>query len=138
MLNDLMAISGLPGLYKMVANRPNGLIVEELDSAKKRFCSVRKHQFTPLGSVSIYTLMDTVPLKDVFLNMRKNIVEHPLPAKKADNDELMNFFSIVVKDYDPERVYPSDIKKIIRWYQFMDEKGILDEALDSEDKSEEE
>ena len=138
MLNDLMAISGLPGLYKMVANRPNGLIVEELDSAKKRFCSVRKHQFTPLGSVSIYTLMDTVPLKEVFLNMRKNIVEHPIPVKKADNDELTSYFSIIVKDYDPERVYPSDIKKIIRWYQHMDEKGILDEALDSDDNSEEE
>jgi hypothetical protein len=133
-----MSISGLPGLYKMLANRPNGLIVEDIDTKKKRFCSVRKHQFTPLGSVSIYTLMDTVPLKDVFISMRDKLEEHPLPDNSADNEALSSFFSIIVKDYDPERVYPSDIKKIIRWYQFMVEKGILDEALTEENTSDEE
>jgi hypothetical protein len=61
-LKDLIAVSGLPGLFKVAANRSNGLIIEEVDSGKKRFASVRKHQFTPLESIAIYTVEDSVEL----------------------------------------------------------------------------
>ena len=77
-LDDLIAVSGLPGLFRMAANRSNGLIVEDLETGKRRFVSARKHQFTPLGSITIYTDDgDSVELANVFRNMRDQLEDRP-------------------------------------------------------------
>lgn len=139
MLDELIAVSGLSGLYKMVANRPNGLIVEAIDTGKRRFCSVRKHQFTPLGSIAIYTIIDTIPLKEVLQKMHSMRAEYELPGDKAGKSELTNYFANIVPQYDRDKVYPSDIKKLIKWYQFLEKHELLHEITsDSEANNEEE
>ncbi len=138
MIDDLIAVSGLPGLYKMVANRNNGLIVEDIESGKRRFCSIRKHQFTPLGSISIYTMMDTISLQDVFKNMQAQSDEVPMPDGNWDKATLNEYFKEIVPEYDRDKVYPSDIKKLIKWYRFLQEHDLLAWVLSSHSTSSEE
>ena len=89
-LSRLVAISGLPGVFSMVKNRPDGLIVEDYTNKKKRFVSARKHNFTPLDSISIYTEDDTKDIKKVFSTMHEmeEEGEKPVDPKKASDDEL--------------------------------------------------
>ncbi len=134
MLNDYLAVSGMPGLYKMVANRKNGLIVEDLKDGRKRFCSVRKHQFTPLGSIAIYTYTDTVPLREVFQSMQDSGVVVPVP--NSDGASLETYFEQIVPDYDKNRVYTTDIKKLIKWYNYLLESDLLSNALRTDDEEE--
>ena len=133
-LNNILAISGLPGLYELTANRPNGLLVSPLEGGKNKFCPSRKHQFTPLETVAIYTWADTVDLKDVFKTMMEKSADLPLPSHKESNDVLRAYFEEIVPEYDKDRVYPNDIKKVLKWYNSLDGKGYLT----AEDPSEEE
>ncbi len=128
-LENIVAVSGLPGLYKMVGNRKNGLLVEDYDKGTTKFCSVRKHQFTPLETCSIYTDTDTAPLKDIFDTMEKN---PPIPLN-SPSQELHNYFREVLEDYDEDRVHISDIKKVIKWYSFLKERNLL--IKDAEESS---
>lgn len=123
--DDLLAVSGLPGLYTMVANRSNGLIVEEIKSKKRRFASSRKHQFTPLGSIGIYTDDgDTVELKKVFRNINDQLEDNPIPKGNSNDAVLKEFFEDVLPNYDKDRVKINDIKKTIKWFSFLHENGI--------------
>lgn len=120
-LEKIISVSGLPGLYNLVATRNNGLLVSDMDSGKTKFCSVRKHQFTPLDTVAIYTLEDSSPIKDVFKAMQN----HPPVSPKSTNDELMEYFDKVLPDYDEDRVFPGDVKKVIKWYNFLNDRKLL-------------
>lgn len=137
-LDKYVAVSGWPGLYEMAANRSNGLIVTDLETKKSRFASVRKHQFTPLGSVAIYTYADSIPIADIFKAMiaKKDTLE--IPTGKESKDVLNNYFSEIVPDFDKDRVYPSDIKKVIKWYHFLNERNLLTEEAQEDSKSDEE
>lgn len=127
-LERLVAVSGRPGIYRMAANRPNGLILEELDSKKRMFASGRVHQFTPLESISIYTEdeQDTVDLKQVFRNMFSQLEQLPTPSSKAKPQELRSYFLEILPSHDTDRVLISDIKKIIKWFNFLNDRGIID------------
>ncbi len=138
MIDELIAVSGLPGLYKMVANRNNGLIVEDIETGKRRFCSIRKHQFTPLGSISIYTMTDTISLQNVLRKIDSQENEYPVPDTKADKSILVAYFANIVPDFDRDKVYPSDIKKLIKWYQFLQEHNLLADILVDKKSDEEE
>lgn len=133
---DIIAVSGLPDLYELKSSRSNGLMVSHIDTKKTKFCSVRKHQFTPLETVAIYTITDTTPLKDVFKKMRELEKTTELISTKASSDELMSFFGQVLPDFDSDRVYPSDVKKIIKWYNFLKERDLLStiDAVASEEE----
>lgn len=135
-LEDFVAVSGLPGLYKMAANRSNGLIIEDLDTGKKRFASVRKHQFTPLESIVIFTEDedDSAELKKVFTNMLKQLADNPIPPNNAKPDELRTYFTKVLPDHDKDQVHPSDIKKIIKWFQFLNDRSLLSLETDSSEE----
>lgn len=126
-LHKLVAVSGRPGIYKMAANRPNGLIIEDLDSGKKMFAPSRKHQFTPLESISIYTENeeDTVELKTVFRSMLAQIEEIPPVNTKAGAIEIKSYFEQVLPEYDRDKVLVSDIKKLIKWFTFLNERNYL-------------
>jgi len=126
-LSLVLAVSGKPDLFKMVANRSNGLIVENLNTGKTNFISARKHQFTPLESISIYTLEDTIPLKEVFQLLKKQ--DHAkIPPAGSSNEDIEQFFDQVVPDYDEDKVHIRDMKKVFRWYLFLHEKGMLEET----------
>ena len=136
-IEEFVAVSGLPGLYKMVANRNNGLIVADLDSGKRKFAPARKHQFTPLASIGIYTNDgDTQELKEVFRSMLEKLDTKPPVSTNASAAELSDYFAEVLPEYDEDRVYTSDIKKVIKWFNFLHERNLL--SLEEKGKDEEE
>lgn len=131
-LTKILSVSGLPGLFKMIGNRSNGLIVEDIDSGKGRFCSSRKYQFTPLESIAIYTQEDTIPLREVFEKMLK-IAPDKIPTPDKSDDELKAAFKNIVPDYDEGRVYLRDMKKMFRWYHFLNDRKLLAASSEEEE-----
>lgn len=139
-LEKLVAVSGMPGVYRMSANRSNGLIVEEIPSGKLKFASVRKHQFTPLESIGIYTDDgDTMALKDVFGKMLEQLPENPPVEPSSDTSTLFDYFAKVLPNFDRDRVHAGDVKKVIRWFIFLHENGLtqVSEAPQTADEEEE-
>ena len=120
MLNEILTISGKPGLYKLLTRGRGALIVENIDETKKRFPIQGTDKVVSLGDISIFTEEKEMPLREVFLaieaKLGKKVIE--FNWKKASNDELIKFFASIVPDFDRERVYPSHIKKIAGWYAF--------------------
>ena len=124
-LKDYVAVSGLPGLYKLVASRSNGLLIKEIDTDKTKFVASRKHQFTPLESVAIYTDSDSTELSEIFQSIKEKLEELPLPDAKANSVEVFDYFKEILPDYDGERVFVSDVKKVIKWYKFLSDRDLL-------------
>ena len=141
-LEKLVAVSGRPGIFKMAANRSNGLIIEDLDTGKKFFAPSRKHQFTPLESISIYTDKEdatedsTTELKTVFINMLTQIEDNPPISTKSNPTEIKNYFEQILPNFDKEKVLVSDIKKLIKWFNFLHSRNLL--ALPKEEEKAEE
>ena len=122
-LEPYVAVSGQGGIFKLVTSRNNGLILEDIETGKSRFYSVRKHQFTPLGTVAIYTLTDTVALSEVFERMKTSSSE--LPDLKGETYKIEQYFESIVPDYDEDRVSINDMKKVIKWFSFLNERNLL-------------
>ncbi len=140
-LEKLVAVSGRPGIFKMAANRQNGLIIEDLDNGKKFFAPSRKHQFTPLESISIYTNNEesTAELKMVFSNMLSQFDDNPPVSVKSNSSDIKSYFSKILPDFDQDKVLVSDIKKLIKWFNFLNERSLLElsaveEVLDEEEE----
>ena len=129
-LTDIVALSGMPGLYKLVASRDNGVIVEDFDSGARTFASIRKYQFTPLETVGIYTYKDVIDLADVFEKMDKSKTK--VPASNAQAAELYDYFRKIVKDFDEDQVFLGDIKKVIKWYGFLKERKLFEQSDEEE------
>lgn len=129
-IKNIVAVSGLPGLFKLIATKNNGLIVADPDTGKTRFCSVRQHQFTPMETVAIYTDDDTVEIGKVFQTMLDQRSALTIPSPNAPHNELQRYFEIIIPDYDRDKVYHSDMKKVIKWFNFLDERGYLTKADD--------
>ncbi|HRD82241.1 MAG: DUF5606 domain-containing protein [Saprospiraceae bacterium] len=131
-LDKLVAVSGMSGVYRMSANRSNGLIVEEIPTGKLKFASVRKHQFTPLESIGIYTDDgDTAALKEVFGKMLEQVSENPPVDPSSDTQTLFEYLAKVLPNFDRDRVHAGDVKKLIRWFSFLHEHG-LTQAVEEE------
>jgi Domain of unknown function (DUF5606) len=135
-LDEFVAVSGLPGVFKMVANRSNGLIIESIENGKRKFAPSRMHQFTPLASIGIYTEGpdDTMELKEVFRSMLEKVESYP-PVALGDAKTLQSYFKAVMPTYDEERVSVGDIKKVVKWFTFLNDKGLL--SLEEEQEEEE-
>lgn len=124
---DVVSISGMGGLFEMIKQRPNGMIVKGLGNNKTQFVSNRIHTFSPLDKIAIYTINDSVPLIDVMLEMLRLDNEEnkpPIPPKSSSPD-LKKYFVSILSDYDEERVYVSDIKKVIKWYNLLKEHDLV-------------
>jgi len=125
-LEKITSISGFSGLFKIIATRKDGVVAEDLQTGKSIFASSRKHQFTPLASIGIYTDDgDSIALFQLYKNMLENISS--LPENEQSEDANKTFFGIALPTYDKERVYPKDIKKSIKWFRFLNEKSIINE-----------
>lgn len=131
-IDEIMAVSGMPGLYKIGAARNTGMIVEEIDSGKSKFLSVRKHQFTPLATVAIYTNADSTEINDVFETMAAQADTNPIPPVKSPADVLFTYFEKILPDYDKERVLVSDVKKVIKWYNFLTSRQLFPFEVDDQ------
>ncbi|MCP4122676.1 MAG: hypothetical protein GY751_13060 [Bacteroidetes bacterium] len=138
-LKDIVSIAGAGGLKTIVKQRPDGLIVAELDGSGKKFMSNRIHMFTPLENISIYTENDSESLANVFWKMKTICAENPPIPAKSRADELKAYMAVVLPDYDRDQVFISDIKKLIKWYNILDEYNLVTDpelaAKDAEGES---
>jgi hypothetical protein len=132
-LKEILAISKLPGLYQIVASRDNGLIVTPLGEEKRKFVASRQHMFTPLENITVYTNTDSVELTEIFKTMKTKGTAIPDP--KADDKTLRAFFIDVVPEHDQQRVYVSDIKKMIKWFVALDSHGLFVEKKEEKPAS---
>lgn len=134
-LKELVSVSGMPGIFKMAANRNNGLILEDLDSGKRKFASARKHQFTPLESIAIFTENDdSIELAKVFQRMKDQLADNPPVPATASSEELREYFLDILPNHDQDRVHISDIKKVLKWFSFLHERDLLNEAPASDEE----
>jgi len=122
-------------LFKLVASKSNGLVLESLEDGKAKFYSTRKHQFTPLGTVAVYTLGGTTPLGAVMGSMFDKMGATPPVSTKGEKHVIEEYFETILPDYDEDKVPIKDMKKIIKWFKFLNDKGLLTK---SSDKTEEE
>lgn len=138
MLNNILAITGKPGLYKLVSRGNNMLIVESLLDGK-RMPTYARDKIVALSEVSMFTNGDDVTLSSVLTSVgeKENLKTAAIDAKKADNDALRTWFDAVLPDWDKDRVYPSDIRKLIQWYNILVNAGITDFAVEEENGEEE-
>lgn len=124
MLKTILAVSGKPGLYKLISQAKNMLIVESL-SDKKRLPIYASDKVISLGDIAMYTDDDEVPLMKVLaaVQEKEKGAVASIDYKKASADELNAFMAEVLPDYDRDRVHVSDIKKLIQWYNLLTESG---------------
>jgi hypothetical protein len=135
--NRIVAVTGMPGLYEVLSSKSDGAIVRSLDDKSTKFVSSRIHNLSHLESIEIYTNRENVSLADVFTAMRDS--KEKLPDTK-DNKEVKAYFEAAYPDLDFERVYTSDMKKMIKWFEVLNQNNIdftakpeeEDEASDEE------
>ena len=136
MKETILAVSGKPGLYKLVSRGNNNLIVETLDSAHRRMPIVASDRVTSLRDTAMYTDSEDKPLMEILdtLFKKEEGKESSVNYKKASSKELRDYFAEIVPDFDRDRVHDSDIKKLIQWYNILVQNGITD-FLDGEEDS---
>ena len=115
----IVAITGLPGLFELVSSKTDGAIVRSLDENSTKFVSSRVHNFSHLESIEVYTVKDNVNLVEVFRAMKAH--DTPLPDGK-NNQSLKKYYETVFPDMDFERVYTSDMKKMVKWFDVLKDK----------------
>ena len=119
--SKIIAVSGLPGLYELISSKNDGAIVRSLDDKTTKFVSSRIHNFSHLESIEIYTVRDNVNLVDILQALQKSGLA--LPDTK-DNAAIKKYFEGAYPDLDFERVYTSDMKKIIKWFEILQKNNI--------------
>lgn len=149
MLKEILAVSGKPGLYRLVSKGKNLLVIESLVD-KKRIPAYTRDKVISLGDISIYTDEDETPIREVFTSImtKEDGKKVSLDLAKAQPDELRAYLASVLSNFDRERVYPSDIKKMLKWYDILiadgftdfsekEEEGATDESKEEKDAPEE-
>ena len=118
---DIAAVSGKGGLFKVVKPTKTGVILESLDDNKAKLVTTLNQKVSVLAEISVYSTgeQETIALKEVFLKIKEEFDDDPGVDKTSDPDELKSFLAHILPDYDRERVYVSDIKKIVSWYQIV-------------------
>lgn len=137
MLKKILAVSGKPGLYKLVSRGNRCLIVESVDAAKKRMPIMGTDKVISLNDIAMYTDADDVPLPQI-LESLKNLQEGKvveMDYKNASKDELFDLFAKVLPEFDRDRVHASDVKKLIQWYNLLIVNGI-NEFVEPEEATE--
>lgn len=132
-LKEILAISGYGGLFRFVSQGRNGVIVEGLTD-KKRMNATSSMRVSALDDIAIFTSDKEVPLKEVFRIIFKKEDGKPCLDPKSSNDKLKAYFTEILPDYDQEKVYVSDMKKVFSWYNIL----LNDNMIDLEEDKEEE
>ena len=138
-LSRVISISGKPGLFKVIAQGKNNIIVESIIDSK-RFPAYNTDRVSALEDISIYTYDGDVPLKDIFSSILKKQDGKEAPSHKEDVSVLIDFIQEILPNYDEDRVYPSDIKKLVQWYNMLLKADLLksDETEEVPETSDEE
>ena len=132
-LETIISITGKPGLYKILSQIKNGLIVESLTD-NKRMPVYASEKVSALNDISIYTYTADIPLKEVYEKMFKKTGGKEAISHKSKPEELRSFLEQVVEDFDQDRVYNSDLKKLFQWFNLLVVNGILVDKKEEEEK----
>jgi len=137
--NDVVSVTGLPGLYQVIKNNDNSIVVESLDESKKRQLIRGNMMVSKLTDVSIYTEEESEPLLTVLQAIKEKYGNDLPVGKKSSKTELMDFLEGVLPGFDKEKVYPSNVKKLIGWYAILNKFEIeLKVSKEEEEKNKEE
>lgn len=137
-LDKILSIGGRPGLHKLVTQTRTGFVAESLIDGKKITVSIQNN-VSVLSEIAIYTLDEELPLREVFqkIQLKEKGAKTSIPHK-SEKIKLEEYFFEVLPNYDEDRVYASDIKKVIQWYNLLHENGITDFSAEEDASSEEE
>lgn len=123
---EIVSVTGLGGLFQLLATKSDGAIVRNILDKTTKFISARTHNVTPLESIEVYTNTDNVRLHEVFQKMKDNEAKIPVAdAKSADNNAIKSYFKSIFPEFDEERVYVSDMKKMLKWYEVLKANNLL-------------
>ena len=136
-LEKLIVVTGKPGIFKISAQTKSGLLVESLQE-NKRFPIQNIHNVSSLNDIAIYTYEEEVPLREVFKSIHKKEAGKKTIHHKESKKVLTDFFEEILPNYDVERVYPSNIKKIVQWYNLLVDAKFDFATLDKKEDSQEE
>ena len=136
-LNDIVSVSGKGGLWKILKPTRTGVILESLDDKKNKLVATGNHRVSSLGEISIYTMDEegSKPLQDIFIKIFQEFADDTGIEKDASSEEYKGFLKHILPDYDEERVYVSDIKRLVNWYNILLERA--PELLKEESKDKE-
>ena len=130
--NKIVSVTGMPGLFEMISSKSDGAVVRSLEDNTSKFVSTRLHNFSHLESIEVYTTKDNNNLSDVFVAMKES--KEDIPDAKTDAKALKSYFEKVFPNLDFDRVYTSDMKKMVKWYQILVKNNIEVHALTEEEK----
>ena len=135
--NKLISVSGMSGLFELLTSKSDGAIARSLENNTNQFISSRAHQFSHLESIEVFTTHDNVFLAEIFIEMGKS--KEKLPDEK-DPKATQAYFKKVYAKMDFERVYPSDMKKMVKWFAQLQKAGVepvlpADEDVEEEEKA---
>ncbi|MFT5751570.1 MAG: hypothetical protein ACI828_001167 [Flavobacteriales bacterium] len=136
-LDKVLAISGKPGIYSLKTQTRSGFVAESLVDGKRLSVGIR-HNVSILSEIAIYTLSQELPLREVFQKIKDKENGAETINHKVSKDKLEEFFFDLIPDYDEDRVYPSDIKKVVQWYNILHKNDMLDFSAPKEVAADEE
>ena len=136
-LDEVLSISGKPGLFELISKSKGGFVVKSLETGKKTAVSMR-HNINVLGEIAIYTYDDEIPLYKVLRNIAEKESNQKAIDSKSSSDELKSYFQEVLPDYDEDRVYVSNIKKILQWYNTLIDLNVTEFNAEKAQEREEE
>ncbi len=120
--NKIVSVTGLSGLFELLSSKSDGAVVRSLDDKATKFVSSRQHNFSHLESIEVFTTKDNTNLAELFTAMKKS--KEKIPDAASDNKALKAYFEKVYPDMDFERVYVSDMKKMVKWFQIIQKNDI--------------
>lgn len=135
---EIVSVTGLGGLFHLLTTKSDGAIVRNISDKSTKFISARKHNVTPLESIEVYTTGENVRLHEVFQNMKDTESKTPPVDAKASSDDIRAYFTTVLPEFDHDRVYVSDMKKMLKWYQMLKENDLLNFEVATEEEPKEE
>ncbi|MBP7496619.1 MAG: DUF5606 domain-containing protein [Bacteroidales bacterium] len=136
-LSDIITVSGKTGLFKIISQTKNGMIIESLID-QKRFPTYITDRVNKLDDIFVYTVSSEIILKDLFLKIYEKENGAQALDPKSDDKKLKTYFEEVLPDYNKEKVYVSDMKKIISWYNILNKQGLITPDEKPEEKPAEE
>jgi len=120
--NKLVSVTGLAGLFELLSSKSDGAVIRSLDDNTTKFVSARKHNFSHLESIEVYTVKGNINLAEIFAAIKKS--KEKMPDANVDNKTLKSYFKNVYPDLDFDRVYASDMKKMIKWFEILKKNKI--------------
>lgn len=122
-LDDILAVSGESALFKVFTNKQNGLVLQNMQTGMRKFYPSRRYNFMPLVTVAIYTEDDSLPLDKVFQRILDKQSDLPTIPSNSSDSELKAYFAEIIPEYDRDRVFTRDMKKVVRWFTFLHSQG---------------